>query len=61
MEINELCVIPATLWPYIAFGGSWGNVNSHYSFDLIFPQFGRPHLIGGLLDIFCSCGLLGLM
>ena len=61
MYINELCVSPARICPFLDFWGSWGNFNVNYLFDLFVPPFGSPTIIGGLLAILCSWGLLGLM
>ena len=61
MYINEPCVIPARIRPYFDFFGSCGNSNVHYLVGIIVPPFGRPTVIGGLLDIVCSWRFLGLM
>ena len=52
IEINELCVSPCIIWPYIYFGGSCGNSIIHSLVDIIVPQFGSTTLVGGLLDVF---------
>ena len=60
IDKNELFVSPASIRPSLDFLGSWGNDSVHYLIDLIVTPFGWPTVIGGLLDVFCSYGLLGL-
>ena len=61
MDINELCVSPDRICPYLEFGGICGNANVHYLVDIIVTPFGRPTVIGGLLAIVYSWELIGLI
>ena len=61
VDSNELCVSLDSIWPSLAFWGSWDNTNVHSLSDIILPPFVRPTVIGGLLDVVCSWGLLSLM
>ena len=61
MEINELCVSPDMIWPSLAVSRGCGNINVHSLVDINVLPFSRPTVLGGLLAIFCSRGLLGFM
>ena len=61
IDINEMFVSTANIYPYLDFWRSWGNENVYSLVDIIVPSFGRSTVIGGLLAVVCSCGLLVLM
>ena len=61
MEINELCFSTDSIWRSIVFLRSCGNANVNYLVDIIVTTFVKPTMIGGLLEVVCSWGLLGLI
>ena len=61
MDISEICVSPARIFPSIDFGGSCGNDNLHLLVDIIFPPFGSTTVVGGFLIVICSWGYLVFM
>ena len=52
VDINEICVSPNRVWPYIILGSSCGNDNVHSLVDIIVPPFCIP-TVSGLLAIVC--------
>ena len=61
MDISELCVSPDMICPSLDVSGSCGNANVHYLVDINFPPFWSPNMIGGVLHVVCSLGLLVLV
>ena len=56
MEISEMCVSTDRIYPYMTVSGSCDNTNLHSLVDLIWPPFGSPTVIGGVLNVFLFMG-----
>ena len=46
MDINEICVSPARIWPSLAVSGSFVNENLHSLVDIMLPPFRSTTVIG---------------
>ena len=60
MEINEPCVSPDSIWPYLDVFGSCDNANAQYIVHNIATKFERPTVID-FLGVACSWGSLSFI